>query len=241
LEFQPYSFEEWGRFLIITVLMTAAAVVTSWKYRHKSSVPLAFTITAIIFALLTLMTYRFIEYFVPLSVLALALTVSMITLKKNMVAPVILIVAIAYALILGTAPYIILSSLGTKNAYIDPSTVKYFEQQIPIGEQIFTTSWDYTGNLLLALPDRRFIVAADPTLFYKENPSLYEIWYNIVLSAPPDSATRIRNLFKGRFVISRNYMQYLKFFDALRSDRSVKILFADERWVLYDLGQASLH
>jgi len=241
LEFQPYSFEEWGRFLLITVLMIAAAFVIAWKYRHKSSVPLAFTITAIIFGLLTLMTYRFIEYFVPQSVLALALAVSMSTQEKEMVAPVVLIVAFVYALVLGTAPYKILSSLETKNAYIDPNTVRYFVQQIPIGEQIFTTSWDYTGNLLLALPDRRFIVAADPTLFYKENPSLYEIWYNMVVSGPADSAATIRKLFKSRFVISRNYMQYVKFFDALRSDRGVKILFADERWVLYDLGQSPFH
>ena len=241
LEFQPYSVEEWGRFLVITVLMTATALVTSWKYRHKSSVPFAFTITAIIFGLLTLMTYRFIEYFVPLSVLALALAVSMITLEKEIVAPVILIAAVAYALVLGTAPYKILSSLETKNAYIDPNTVGYFVQQIPTGEQIFTTSWDYTGNLMLALPDRRFIVAADPTLFYKENPSLYEIWYNMVVSGPADSAAMIRTLFKSRFVISRNYMQYVQFFDALRSDPGVKILFADERWVLYDLGQTPFH
>jgi hypothetical protein len=239
LEFQPYSFEEWGRFLVITVLMTAAAFVTSWKYRHKSSTPLAFTITAIIFALLTLMTYRFIEYFVPLSVLALALSMS--AQKKEMIAPLVLVVALAYALLLGTAPYKILSSLETKNAYMDPSMVSYFVRQIPVGEQIFTTSWDFTGNLMLALPDRRFIVAADPTLFYKENPRLYEIWYNMVLSGPADSAAMIRKLFKSRFVISRNYMEYVQFFDALRSDPGVKILFADERWVLYDLGQSSFH
>jgi hypothetical protein len=239
LEFMPYSVEEWGRFLVITVIMTAAAFVIAWKYRHKSSVPLAFTITAIIFGLLTLMTYRFIEYFVPLS--ALALAVSMSTREKEIVAPVILIVSLAYALVLGTAPYKILSLLETKNAYIDPNTVKYFEQQIPIGAQIFTTSWDYTGNLMLALPDRRFIVAADPTLFYKENPSLYKIWHNMVLSGPADSAAIVRNLFKGRFVISRNYETYLNFFDALRSDQSVKILYVDDRWVLYDLGQSPSH
>jgi hypothetical protein len=237
LEFQPYSLEEWGRFLVITVLMTATAFVIAWKYRHKSSAPLSFTITAIIFALLTLMTYRFIEYFVPLSVLALALSMS--AQKKEMVAPLVLVVALAYALLLGTAPYKILSSLETKNAYIDLSTASYFARQIPIGEQIFTTSWDFTGNLMLALPDRRFIVAADPTLFYKENPLLYEIWYNMVLSGPADSAAMIRKLFKSRFVISRNYTEYVKFFDAVRSDPGVKILFADERWVLYDLGQSS--
>ena len=47
LEFMPYSIEEWGRFLVITAIMTAAALVFALKYRHKSSVPLAFAIAAI--------------------------------------------------------------------------------------------------------------------------------------------------------------------------------------------------
>ncbi|NTW65176.1 MAG: hypothetical protein HGB21_02510 [Nitrospirae bacterium] len=104
LEFKPYSVEEWGRFLVITVLSTAAACVIAWKQRHKSSLHLAFAIAALLFGLLTLMTYRFIEYFVPLSVLALAMSMS--TQEKGLVAPMILMLSLAYALVLGTAPYI---------------------------------------------------------------------------------------------------------------------------------------
>jgi hypothetical protein len=90
---------------------------------------------------------------------------------------------------------------------------------------------------MLALPERYFIVAADPTLFYKKDPKLYDIWYRIPLDAPIDSVEAIRLLFKSRFVISLNYQAYWPFFDTLSADPTVKTLFTNEKWVLFDLGE----
>ena len=48
---------------------------------------------------------------------------------------------------------------------------------IPVGARVFTCEWGLTGNLMLALPDRRFLVALAPTLFQAKDPELYKLWY----------------------------------------------------------------
>jgi hypothetical protein len=231
-EFNPYPLADWGRYLVVVVLMAGAALVLAWRQRRSSPVPLAFAIAAMVFGLLTVKSLRFVEYFAPFSAAALALAAP--NVKRRFLAPLLLGVSLIYMLAVGTEPFKILA-LPVKKAHIEPKIAKYFEQSIPAGSQVFTCGWDYTGNLMLALPDRRFMVAADPTLFYKKDPELYRIWHRIPLDAPIDSVEAIRVLFNGQFVVCLNYEAYWPFFDTLQADPTVKLLFANDKWVLFDL------
>lgn len=232
-EINPYSIVEWGKFLIVCVLMIFTALVISWRDRQKSSIPFAFAIGSAVFGLLTIKSNRFLEYFVPLTVLAFAVTMRS---RKRILIALMLTVSLLYTITFGTEPFKILAA---QRAFIEPSVVHYFRQEIPIGSQVFTCGWDYTGNLMLALPERRFIVAEDPTLFYKKDPMLYDAWCRVPLEAPIDSAEAIRQLFKSRFVICKTYQAFWPFFDTLDRDPTVKILFADDKWVFFDLGEFS--
>jgi hypothetical protein len=233
-EFNPFPLVDWGRYLVIVVLMAGAASVMSWRNRKSCSVSLAFALAAVFFGLLTARSLRFIEYFVPFSVAAAALAVR--SMKKPFLAPAILALSLLYTAVLGTESY---KNLSMKHkAHIEPEIARLFSQKIPVGSQVFTTGWDYTGNLMLALPERYFIVAADPTLFLKKDPALYDIWCRIPLDAPIDSVEAIRRLFKSRFVISLNFQAYWPFFDTLSADPTVKTLFTNEKWVLFDLGES---
>jgi len=233
-EFNPFPLLDWGRYLVLVVLMAGAAGVISWRNRKTGSVPLAFALAVVIFGLLTARSLRFIEYFVPFSTAAAALAAR--NIKKPFLPHALLAISLLYTVALGTEPY---KNLSMKHkAHIEPEIARLFSQKIPVGSQVFTTGWDYTGNLMLALPERYFIVAADPTLFLKKDPELYDIWYRIPLDAPIDSVEAIRRLFKGRFVISLNFQAYWPFFDTLSADPTVKTLFANEKWVLFDLGDS---
>ncbi len=230
-EFNPFTIQEWLRSLIVVTLLAVASLIIAWRERRKNPLPLAFALTAILFGLLTARSLRFVEYFAPFSVAAAALSAR--TGGKRLLAPVLLAAAILYLLTLGTMPFKIMAS---KTEHIDSRIARYFEQVIPDGSQVFTCGWDYTGNLMLALPERRFIVAADPTLFSKKDPDLYRIWTRIPIDAPIDSVEAIRQLFKSRFVVCKNYQAYWPFFNTLAKDPTVKTLFANDMWVLYDLG-----
>jgi hypothetical protein len=234
-EFNPYTFAEWGKYLVLITIMAGTALFLGWRNRQKNPLPLAFALAAIIFCLLTVRTLRFVEYFVPFSVAALALAAR--RLDTRLLAPALLGVAMLYLFAFGTGPFKIIAS---KTAYLEPSTASFFEKNIPQDAQVFTCGWDYTGNLMLALPERRFIVAADPTLFYKKDPKLYSLWRRIPFDAPIDSVEAIRQLFKSRYVVCRNFEAYWPFFDTLEQDPAVKTLFADNKWVFFDLGTPSV-
>ena len=48
---------------------------------------------------------------------------------------------------------------------------------LPAGSQVVTCDWRETGELLLALPDRRYLVALAPMLFAAHDPERYRTWF----------------------------------------------------------------
>ncbi len=236
-EFDPFPMSGWCYYLLVVLFMAMTALVLSWRDRRQNSFPLACAIATVFFGVLTLKSGRFLEYFVPCTVLSLAVATR--PMGTKLIAPVLLGVSLLYTLLLGTYPYTVLGALDAKAVYLEPATAEFFAQQIPVGSQVFTTNWDYTGNLMVTLPERRFLVAADPTLLYKKDPQLYALWHRLPESAPPDTAELIRRRFNSRFVISRNDPKFWPFFDALTTDSRVKCLLADKNWVLFGLGDPS--
>ncbi|HUI46886.1 MAG TPA: hypothetical protein VL122_12985, partial [Nitrospirota bacterium] len=111
------------------------------------------------------------------------------------------------------------------------------QKLIPPGSQIFTTEWGYTGELMLALPERRFIVALDPTFFYMKDPTLYRLWYSLPREAPSDAAELIRRYFGARFVLSFDEGRWNEFYTKLASDPRVRLPLVSDYWLLFDLGE----
>jgi len=236
-EYLPFPLAAWVRFLIIAVSMTTAAAVLAWKERRSSSLAMAFVLAAVIFGLLTVQTARFVEYFVPLSVLALAISTR--TVNRPVIVWSLLGVSSAYCLLVGTAPYRHLALLETKQGYIEPDTARQFSEHIPVDAQVFTCEWEDTGSLMVALPERRFVVVGEPALLYKKNPELFALWSRMPMAPPIDALQSIREQFKSRFVICRNVRLYASLLDRLRTDPGVKALVVSPRWVLFDVGERS--
>ena len=63
---------------------------------------------------------------------------------------------------------------------------------------------------MLALPERRFVVALDPSLFRILDPERYRIWYETTREPPVRPAALIRDTFDARWVlceVHRGHMQ----------------------------------
>jgi hypothetical protein len=120
-----------------------------------------------------------------------------------------------------------------------PDTIAIMERLLPRYSDVFTCGWEYTGSLLLNLPERDFMVALDPTLFYKRYPKLYESWYNVLSVAPPSAAQTVQNDFASRYALCLDHPTLHPFFDALAQDPGTKVLYSDGKWVLFDLGKGA--
>ncbi|HTP04389.1 MAG TPA: hypothetical protein VMM54_04460 [Nitrospirota bacterium] len=231
-EFEPYPLPAWVQGLLFSVLMTMTAVIYAWRNRRHDLMTLAFGLAALGFCTLTIKSARFAEYFVPFSASAMALTSR--SIKWRYLPHTIIGISIAWMALV--QPHI-LSDLSKRPNDMPPRIETFLRQQIPVGAQVFTTDWDHTGWLMLALPDRRFIVGLDPTFFYLKDPELYRLWYKICREAPSGSAETIRRRFGARYVLGLNIPGTSKLFSQLSSERGVRTLLVSDIWLLFDLGE----
>ncbi len=232
LEFAPFTLSQWAQWLLACVAMAFIAVVLAWRNRRNDTTSLAFALTALVFFAITLKTARFAEYFIPFSVVSFALASRSISWRYLPV-----IVFGATVLYTGVPLSETVKGLGTYDDRLPSNVASRLQQLIPPGSQVFTTEWGHTGTLMLALPERRFIVALDPTFFYMKDPGLYRLWYTLPREAPADAAERIRKYFGARFVLSFGEGRWDAFYNKLSSDPSVRMPLISDYWILFDLGE----
>jgi hypothetical protein len=108
-------------------------------------------------------------------------------------------------------------------------------EMIPPGAQVFTCQWGLTGRLMLALPERRFVVALDPTLLALEHPELSDLFYRLPREAPPGVAATIRERFGARHVACFWDDRFRPFFDRIISEPGVNTILFSDRWNVYEL------
>lgn len=235
LEFLPATAAQWARGLLASAIMLLVALLLSLRNRREEQVSLTFSLAALAFALLTAMSSRFLEYFVPLAVVSLALAARLQPWRY--LPQIILPVSLVYTLGLN-ADFI--RSFRDSPDCLPTSVTSFLQEKIPPGAQVFTPDWASTGGLMLALPERRFIVGLDPTFFYMKDPELYRLWYKIAHEAPKDSAELIRQRFKARYVICfyPNRIvpqQWQPLYDQLLADPLVVAYNLDDLWLFFDL------
>lgn len=236
-EFAPFTLDQWLRWLSAAVSMTVAALVLAWRSRKSDDTPLSFALAALGFGVLTVATARFAEYFVPFSVAAVAVASWRFTsgMVRSWIVPAGLLVVTAVYTVAPTAAT--LRGIATREDEVPPELALWLQQQIPAGSQVFTCEAGTTGTLMLALPERRFMVALDPTFFLVRDPELYHLWYRLPMDAPRDAVATIRERFGARYVIcAADDTLHMRFFTRLSTTPGVRVLFASDLWIVIDLG-----
>ncbi len=232
-EFRPFTIGEWARLFIPSVIMVLTAIVLAWRNRRNDVTSLAFALGALIFFALTVKSGRFAEYFIPFTVLAFALAARSISWRF------LPVVVFGATLLVTCVPlYEQIQVLGFFENFMPTEVASKLQKLIPPGSQIFTEDWLSTGLLMMALPERRFIVALDPTFVYMKDPALYRLWYSLPREAPSDAAELIRRKFGARFVLSFLYgSRFFEFYNKLSSDPDVRWQRVSDYWLLFDLGK----
>lgn len=233
-EFRPFRLDEWALLLAAPALLALAALPLAWRARRQGPVPLAFAIAALLFALLTLRTARFAEYFVPFAAAAFALALAASRPRRPaLAAGLVLAAALAYS---GRETAGLLERLRTWPETLPPADAARLAERIPEGAQVFTCEWGLTGRLMLALPGRRFVVALDPTLFAIHDPERYDLWYRLPREAPAGLAATIRERFGARYVACFWEERFRPFFERIISEPGVNTILFSESWNVYELG-----
>jgi hypothetical protein len=233
-EFEPFAAVDWLKEMSVPTLAVLFAVGGAWKARRSDTLLPAGALAILVFLLLTLRTNRFLEYLVPFATIILALVGR--ERGKGWLLPLFCVLSIAGTLLTGTPLLRYITSSQPRLWQLDREVARVILREVPVGGAVFTCGWEYTGTLMAEVPERNYLVALDPTLFYKRNPELYELWYRTLKDAPPTSADIVRRSFSSRYVACLDHPSLYPFFDALARDRRGWVLYSDGKWVLFDLG-----
>jgi hypothetical protein len=233
-EIRPFTIFQWVHWLVVYVVIIIIACITAWRNRHSDVMLVAFTVAALGFGFLMYQSQRFVEYFGPFSVAALAL--SSRWMRWKYVAIVALIISTTYTIVAGSDT---VATLTKQEETLSTDAASFLRREIPQSAQVFTCDWAFTGVLMLALPDRKFMVALEPTLFYMKDPELYRLWYRLPRENLPGARNIIRQKFGARYVLSLWNDNWKPFYYQLSSEPGVKTVILQEKWMFFDLGGLS--
>jgi len=229
-EFRHFTLYEWWRYLGAAVLAAGCALAIGWRHRRDDPLALTFSLATGAFGLLSLLTARFAEYFVPFAIVSLAFA-SRHLRWRNLVAVVTLGLVLYSAAPLAE----LLRGLREREELIPDELAASLRERIPPGAQVFTCGWLLTGTMMLALPDRRFVVALDPTFFLVRDPGLYRLWFSIPREPPPDVAEVIRKGFGAQYVMCLRETRFQGFFARLALEPGVRPIVSTPYWNVYAL------
>lgn len=230
-EFQPLDAAGLLAHGALPIAAAAAALALAWRSR-RDPLPLALALAAAGWAAMTVASSRFVEWLVPFAVTALALAAR--DLAAPRVAPLAAAAAVTWTALLGRGP---LERMRLRLLDVAPETGAAWRASVPQGAQVYTCGWITTGELMLTLPERRFLVALDPVLFWKGDPARAAAWLRLRWAPPPLPALPIRAIFGASFVLcERALPEYWPLLRALDGDPGARVVAADPLWVLYQLN-----
>ncbi|MGC4123016.1 MAG: hypothetical protein QM765_52285 [Myxococcales bacterium] len=229
-EFGPLGLGDLVRHAPLPAVATAAALVLVARTSSRQTVPLSFALAAASFAILSLASARFVEYWAPFSCVALALAAGE-RLSRPAASGAVL-AAFAFLLAFGRSP---IEQLTKRGDDLPAPVAEALAARIPVDAQVFTCNWGLTGELMIALPERRFMVALDPVLFFKKDPGLYREWFELTHRPPPRPSQPIRERFGARYVLCERSPRWRSFIGAMEADPGARALFRSPLWYAAEL------
>jgi hypothetical protein len=221
-----YGFLRFGLLPTIAVIIAGFVAITR---RRDDSLLVGCILLALLFGGMTLMTARFIEYFAPFAGISLALASR--SFRWRTVAPVVILLSVIYTLSFGFAP---LKAMHSRRPDFSTELQEVLRRTVPVGAQVFTCGFGLTGEMMLALPERRFIVALDPLFFYINDPERYQNWYQLVHNPPLQPSRQIRKLFGADWALCETGLsKYWGLLKALNQDQGARLVYKNNLWALY--------
>lgn len=230
-EFLPADPAGMFRFGLFPVAFALTALYLA--ARRREVLPLSFAFTALAFGIMTLRSWRFMEYFAPFATVALAVSVKP---RRSWIPAALLAACAVFAVTVGREP---LGFFGGRPEGISPAEAHILQRNVPEGTQVFTCGWGLTGQLMLALPERRFLVALDPVLMFKKDPGAYATWFALVHDAGKASAAIVRDTFSARFILCEVGPEYRPFLVAMSRDPLARLTWHSRSWALFEIAPSA--
>lgn len=232
-EFQPFSLKGTGRYVLIPGALALMGCAGALRWRREDPLALTASFVACAFLLLTLRTQRFIEYLAPFAVWSAALA-----WRPERARSVLALLGLASLWMLAVGRHPLELMLRRGPAFPDPAP-QLLQRVVPEFAQVVTCDWRYTGEMQLAIPNRRFVVALDPVFFYAHDPDTYRFWYETMHAPQSQPAASLRDRMGAEFVLCTTEPQWRPILAALDHDPEATLRAVLGPWHLYALKPAA--
>ena len=234
-EFRALSLTSTLRFVLLPAGLTLLSVVLAVRNRVGRPVALAYALNAMVFLGLTLASQRFLEFLAPMAAVAAGLALAD---RRRLLAPLLVGAAAVYTALVSQPLF---HRLLNRTDMFPPRTTALLRRTVPPGAQVFTCDWQFTGEMLLALPDRRFMVALDPILFLRKDPRRFREWVTFTRRPPAEPARWVRERFGARYVLCEAHPQFRPFLAALSRDDGARLRGKWWPWVVFEIKEEPPH
>ncbi len=164
-----------------------------------------------IYLVLTLITKRFAEYWIPVTILFAAFYFDAApkawTLGGMLEDRRRILFWLSVLVLAGGIPFMWYQSHKDTFRQLNscgPSTydrsAAWVAKNIPEGEFLLTCDWDDAPYLFFASTKHRYTVFMDPTFFYNWNPKLWHVWDDLAHGKDSHPAETIRRVFHARYL-----------------------------------------
>jgi hypothetical protein len=215
-------------------IMCIAAVIV---WRRKISLRTLFLLVLSNgFCVLFLCMARFVEYWVPFSILFMASTFDDLKLQdqirpwfmKYKRVGVILFGLAICLLLFQTTRSVVESQLEVDNQprglYKDEAL--WLAEHLPDNQVVFTANWDSFPMLFYHAPRQRYLVALDPTFMQAYDSDLFELWYKIATGTEPQAADKIIKYFHTNWVLAEKDSWIEPFIKQAQKDARFKSVYS---------------
>ncbi len=229
--------------LFLGVLGTGLAFSLLGKKASLATV--FFFLASVAYLFLFLNIRRFVEYWVPFSILFMAAAAKDLLqgfdakawLKRHRVWG-----GVAIMVFIGVLSGSILrTSLGTQDILSKDSRPRYeleaawLRDHLSKGEQVFTLWWTSFPFLFHHAPDQHYLVALDPTFMMAWDEERYQDWTRIATGQDPHAARRIPSRFFAHWVLAEKQPNHQGFIAQARRDKRFWLRFEGPDAIVFAL------
>lgn len=254
-EWYPYELDQLvsGTWIVSIILIVSLTLyfITIKKQSIKS---LFFLIITAVFLFFTLRSQRYVEYYIPLALLAIAYILSLVVKTYNLktqsqkifhllplAGKIIALIVLVYSLI--TFGFITFSDLKTSSQQLRQGIplTKYqraslwIQNQVPPGEIILHSDWDDFPLLFYHNSQNRYITGLDPTFFYLQDPELHKLWVDITIgNYVADLVPTIKERFALSWVIIEK--DHIEMRNNFQAEKMASLVYQDDEVWIYHLN-----
>lgn len=213
----------------IIIMISGIFYLINCRHNRLSYKLITFGLLSVGYFTLTLITQKFTDYFVPITIIFVALCVQNATILNKTFRIISASVIILILLFFGYYSICRLRK-DTVRKYPEYSgatnwlnrNIEVKDNDIP-NKTIFTANWSVTPLLFYGSPQFKYLVFLEPYFMYSYSPEKYKIWKNISEGKTLFPAIKIKREFNSDIVFLTKYNR--KLFKTLSSSKFAKLKY----------------